>query len=107
MTRIALCSLVLVFAACQPSDDSSQHGRTKGDTSVVGGTSRSSTRYATDFGDLYEGMFCNAYSEGTAWCDDDYTIAYCSYDTWYLLDCTDIGYDVCGDDGNIVDCYVL
>ena len=51
-------------------------------------------------------MFCNAFSEGLAWCDDDVTIAYCSLGTWWLLDCYDIGADFCGDDGITVDCYV-
>ena len=108
MKTAALFALAL--AACQVSSP------TKGTTArgsdaqaagqTVGDSSRSSKRYATNFGDYYEGMFCNAFSEGLAWCDDDVTIAYCSLGTWWLLDCYDIGADFCGDDGITVDCYV-
>jgi hypothetical protein len=71
----------------------------------AGSVSRSSRRFANDFGDIYEGVECDALTEGLAWCDDDVTIAYCSVDTWWLLDCTDAGYGYCGDDGYTVDCY--
>ena len=113
MTRIALCSLVLggVLAAC---NDSQVTTRTKGSTSrgsaaqdagqQVGSTARRSSSRSSYDGDVYEGVVCDAYAEGLAWCDDDYTLAYCSAGTWWLVDCWDVGEDYCVEDAFTVDC---
>ena len=112
MTKTALLAFVLgcALAACQTSNTPAKGGTVRGvdardSGQTVGSKSRTSTRYANDYGDEYEGVTCDAFSEGLAWCDDDYTIAYCSLGQWWLLDCWDVGEDFCGDDGYTVDCY--
>ena len=56
-----------------------------------------------------EGSTCNAETEGVAWCDSDSSLVLCSAGTWYAVDCTAIGGDVCATDldTETVDCYAV
>ena len=56
-------------------------------------------------GASYEDVTCDSSTEGLAWCDSDTEIAFCASGTWWLLDCSGVGGDFCGDDGETVDCY--
>ena len=64
---------------------------------------------AVGYGDEYDGLICDAYSEGEAFCADEVTFVYCSGGEWWELDCVyDVGADFCGehDSDNTVDCYI-
>jgi hypothetical protein len=58
-------------------------------------------------GSVYDGVTCDATTEGLAWCDSATEVAFCAGGEWYLLDCAapEIGGDVCAEDGETIDCY--
>jgi len=64
---------------------------------------------AAGYGADYDGLICDWYTEGQAFCADDTTFVYCSLGEWWMLDCVDdLGADFCGEDDvdDTVDCYV-
>jgi len=101
MTRTVLGSLALACALVACSDSSTP----KDTQRTAGNTARSDQRDASSYGTYYGGISCDYTEEGLAWCDDDYTVVYCSGGTWWAVDCYSIGYDYCTDDGYTVDCY--
>lgn len=113
MTRLALRTLLLatVLAACTSSDGTPKRGSSHSGSGAVesgqtaGDTALGNRDVSYGTGDIYEGLVCDWTTEGIAWCDDDFTIAYCSDSTWWLFDCSTLG-EYCSqfDDGTI-DCY--
>ena len=113
MTRptIHFVLLACALAACSSSDSTPHRGSNQTGQGAVdsgqtaGDTARSRRDASYGYGDVYEGLTCDWTTEGIAWCDDDYTIAYCSDYTWWLLDCSSYG-EYCAEyyDGT-VDCY--
>jgi hypothetical protein len=104
-------ALISLLVACSQPDQPRKGSPQQGSDAAASGTtagsiSRSHRSTADDTGNIYEGVVCDASTEGIAWCDDDFDIVFCSDQTWWLLDCTAIGADYCGDDGLTVDCYV-
>jgi hypothetical protein len=102
--------LVLPAAGC--GSKKSKGGGVKGAAAKdagqkTGGTATGDKAKAKEqMGDTYEGVKCDSTTEGLGWCDSETEIAFCSGGGWYLLDCTGVGGDFCGDDGATVDCYV-
>jgi hypothetical protein len=74
-----------------------------------GGNAQSDKTKGSSMGETYEGVTCDASTDGLAWCDTDTEIAFCSGGEWWLLDCAspEIGGDVCAEDGLTIDCYAL
>jgi len=107
MLKTTLVSVVLV-AACggsSPKKGGGQKGSAAmGTGQMTGGTAMSMMSQGSSQGDTYEGVTCDGSTEGLAWCDDDFDIAFCDQGQWWILDCSQFG-DYCGDDGYTVDCY--
>jgi|SRR5215510_10940242 len=103
----------MAMAACGSSGSKAQKGggskgaAAKDSGQKGGGNVMTDKSKGTQQGETYEGVTCDASTEGLAWCDSDTEIAFCSGGAWWLLDCShpDIGGDFCGDDGTTVDCY--
>jgi hypothetical protein len=106
-------AMCLVVAACTSGGGSkAKGGGAKGTDAQSagqksGGTAESDHSKGTDKGNTYDGVTCDATTDGLAWCDSDTDIALCAGGEWWLLDCSspEIGGDFCGDDGQTVDCY--
>jgi hypothetical protein len=71
----------------------------------VGGTASGDTSMAMDNGASYEEVTCDSSDDGVGWCDSDTNLVFCSSGHFYLLDCSQIGGDFCGEDGTTIDCY--
>jgi hypothetical protein len=112
-----LCAAAMLVAAagCSSSKGSSANAKKGSDAKgaaaktagqTTGGTATSNVSSATDKGTSYEDATCDADLEGTAWCDDDTTVIFCSGGNWYALDCAQIGGDLCAEtiDAHVVDC---
>lgn len=104
--------MCLVAAACGGGGTKAKGGGAKGSAAQGagqkgGGTAQSDHSMGNDMGATYEGVTCDASTDGLAWCDSDTEIAFCAGGEWWLLDCSApaIGGDFCGDDGETVDCY--
>lgn len=113
MKTMSVVLAVLVLAACGGSSAKATKGGGAKGTSAqssgqkAGGMATADKSKGTDKGATYEGVTCDASTEGLAWCDSDTEIAFCAGGEWWLLDCANpqIGGDFCGDDGNTIDCY--
>jgi hypothetical protein len=111
MTRLAFRTILLASAlvACSSTDGTPKRGSIATGTGAVEagqtvGTNARGNRDASFGGDILDGVVCDWTTEGIAWCDDDYTIAYCSDSTWWLLDCSAYG-EYCAEfDDGTVDC---
>ncbi len=108
MIRSALFVLVCATACGSsnpPTPGSSSTGSGAIESGQTAGDTARSSRDSIADGDVYEGVTCDLSTDGLAWCDDDYTVAYCSDYTWWLVDCSAIG-DVCAEfDDGTVDCW--
>lgn len=115
---VVVCSLALVASVGCSSKKSSASSKQKGGgqkgaaaasaKQQNGGTASSAAATSgTDQGSDYEGATCDDSTEGVAWCDSDTTVILCSSGTWYAVDCSSIGADVCATDldSQVVDCY--
>ncbi len=112
MLRLSLF-LVVVVAACSSSSGSKTKGGGATGASAMssgqkaGGNAVADHSKGTDDGAAYDGITCDASTEGLAWCDSDTNLAVCAGGEWWVLDCSsaEIGGDFCGDDGQTIDCY--
>jgi hypothetical protein len=117
LRALAMVSLVtlavpaaLSLEGCSSKSSKTKGGGAKGAAAKdagqkVGGTASGDTSSATDSGAVYEEVTCDDTDDGLAWCDSDTSLVFCSGGHFYLLDCSGVGGDVCGDDGSTIDCY--
>ena len=112
LSKMFVMVAIASAAACGGGGKAQKGGGAKGsaakDSGQKGGGNVSMDKSkGSQQGETYEGVTCDASTEGLAWCDSETEIAFCSDGVWWLLDCShpDIGGDFCGDDGTTVDCY--
>jgi hypothetical protein len=99
-----------VLDGCGSSAKKQKGGGAKGDAAKsanqkIGGTASGDTSAAKDQGATYELVTCDSSDDGLGWCDSDTEAVFCSGGHFYVLDCTTISGDFCGDDGATIDCY--
>jgi hypothetical protein len=100
----------LALVACGSSGQATKGSGAKGSGAKdagqkAGGTAEGDKGMASSDGSEYEGVTCDETFEGVAWCDSDTTIVFCTGGTWWALDCSAVGGDVCAELDDTVDCY--
>ena len=111
---VSILALALPIAAvasgCSSSSKLQKGGGAKGAAAQsanqkVGGTATGDLSAATDNGATYEEVTCDDSDDGLGWCDSDTEVVFCSGGHFYVLDCSSVDGDFCGEDGSTIDCY--
>jgi hypothetical protein len=78
----------------------------KSEGQKAGGAGTAAKDKASSKGADYEGVTCDAASEGVAWCDSEGTMIFCAGGEFYALSCAELDGSVCAEDeeANVIDC---